>query len=109
MHIRWLEQAPRFHLSEERGQAISWQAIPWIYKTTLMKVLVGIRALKGKYHQISLSDIYNPKEDKDSTYYQWFPEAKWIVRRPYPIPEISTTLQKLQSFTYAPALDLNIG
>ena len=33
-------------------------------------------------------------------------EANRIVRRPYPIPEISTTLQKLESFTYAMALDL---
>ena len=35
--------------------------------------------------------------------------AKQIVRRPYPIPEISTTLQKLESFTYAMALNLSMG
>jgi hypothetical protein len=34
---------------------------------------------------------------------------KWIVRRPYPIPKISTTLQELEGFTYATALDLNMG
>jgi hypothetical protein len=34
---------------------------------------------------------------------------KRIVRRPYPIPKISTTLQELESFTYATALDLNMG
>ncbi len=34
---------------------------------------------------------------------------KWIVRRPYPIPKISTTLQELQGFTYATALDHNMG
>ena len=34
---------------------------------------------------------------------------KWIVRRPYPIPKISTTLQELGGFTYATALDLNMG
>ena len=33
---------------------------------------------------------------------------KRIVRRPYLIPQISTTLQELGSFTYAPALDLNM-
>ena len=32
---------------------------------------------------------------------------KRIVRRPYPIPKISTTLQELEGFTYATALDLN--
>jgi hypothetical protein len=34
---------------------------------------------------------------------------KWIVRRPYSIPKISTTVQKLEGFTYAMALDLNMG
>ncbi len=34
---------------------------------------------------------------------------KRIVREPYPIPKISTILQELEGFTYAIALDLNIG
>jgi hypothetical protein len=34
---------------------------------------------------------------------------KRIVRKPYPIPKISTILQELESFTYATTLDLNIG
>jgi hypothetical protein len=34
---------------------------------------------------------------------------KGIVRQPYPIPKTSTTLHKLGSFTYATALDLNMG
>ncbi len=34
---------------------------------------------------------------------------KWIVRRPYPIPKISTILQELEGFTYAMTLDLNMG
>jgi hypothetical protein len=34
---------------------------------------------------------------------------KRIVRRPYPIPKISTTLQELEGFTYATTLDLNMG
>jgi hypothetical protein len=33
---------------------------------------------------------------------------KRIVRKPYPIPKISTVLQELESFTYATALDLNM-
>ncbi len=61
----------------------------------LIKELVGIGALKGQ--------ISSEKKDKDSTYHQCFLGAKRIVRRPYPIPEISTTLQKLESFTYAMA------
>jgi hypothetical protein len=34
---------------------------------------------------------------------------KRILRRPYPIPKISNTLQELEGFTYATALDLNMG
>jgi hypothetical protein len=34
---------------------------------------------------------------------------KPIVRKPYPIPKISTILQELEGFTYATALDLNMG
>ncbi len=34
---------------------------------------------------------------------------KGIVRKPYPIPKISTTLQELEGFTYVIALDLNMG
>jgi hypothetical protein len=34
---------------------------------------------------------------------------KHIVRKPYPIPKISAILQELEGFTYATALDLNMG
>ncbi len=34
---------------------------------------------------------------------------KHIVRKPYPIPKISTILHELEGFTYAAALDLNMG
>ncbi len=34
---------------------------------------------------------------------------KRIVRKPYPIPKISKILQELEGFTYATALDPNMG
>ncbi len=34
---------------------------------------------------------------------------KGIVRKPYHIPKISTTLQELEGFTYATTLDSNMG
>jgi hypothetical protein len=34
---------------------------------------------------------------------------KCKVRKLYPIPKISTILQELEGFTYATALDLNMG
>ena len=32
-----------------------------------------------------------------------------IVRKPYPIPRISKTLQQMEGFQFATALDLNLG
>ena len=32
-----------------------------------------------------------------------------LVRKPFPLPKISTVLQELEGFTYATALDLNMG
>ena len=34
---------------------------------------------------------------------------KRIVRKPYPIPKISTTLHEMEGFSYATVLDLNMG
>ncbi len=34
---------------------------------------------------------------------------KRLVRKPFPIPKISTMLQELEGFTYATAIDLNMG
>ncbi len=34
---------------------------------------------------------------------------KQIVRKPYPIPKISTTLQELEGFTYSTTLELSMG
>ena len=34
--------------------------------------------------------------------------SKCIIRKPYPLPKISTVLQELKGFTYATALDLNM-
>ena len=35
-------------------------------------------------------------------------ENKRLVRRPFPIPQISTVLQELEGFTFSRALDLNM-
>ena len=51
-----------------------------------------------------------PKKDATVRTISDFRELnKRIVRKPYPIPKISTTLQELEGFTYATALDLNMG
>ena len=60
---------------------------------------------------MGLSDIYHSKKKNMTvrTITDFRDLNKRIVRRPYPIPKISTTLQELEGFTYATALDLNMG
>ena len=54
--------------------------------------------------------IYNTKKDNTVRVVSDFRELnKRIVRKPFPIPKISTVLQELEGFTYATALDLNMG
>ena len=36
-------------------------------------------------------------------------ENKRPVRKPFPIPNINTGLQEIEGFTFATALDLNMG
>jgi hypothetical protein len=51
-----------------------------------------------------------PKKDSTVRTISDFRELnKCIVRKPYPIPQISITLQELEGFTYSTALDLNMG
>jgi len=51
-----------------------------------------------------------PKKDNTIWIASNFREInKWIVRKPFPIPKISIVLQELEVFTYATALDLNMG
>eukprot|EP00804_Cyclotella_cryptica_P005996 CCRYP_000246-RA/>CCRYP_000246-RA protein AED:0.42 eAED:0.38 QI:0/0/0/1/1/1/2/0/215 len=51
-----------------------------------------------------------PKKDNTVRVVSNFSEVnKRVVRKPFPIPKISTVLQELEGFTHAAALDLNMG
>ncbi len=51
-----------------------------------------------------------PKKDKTVFFLSDFWEVnKRLVRKPFPIPKISTVLQEVEEFTFAAALDLNMG
>ena len=51
-----------------------------------------------------------PKSDQTVHMISDFREVnKRLVRKPFPIPKISTVLQELEGFTFATALDLNMG
>jgi hypothetical protein len=70
---------------------------------------IGVLKRQSSSQWASLTFII-PKKDKTVRTITNFRELnKRIVRRPYPIPKISTTLQELGGSTYAMALDLNMG
>jgi hypothetical protein len=88
--------------------------IPKIHKATLMKeidrlILIGVL----KWQSLSkwaLPSFIIPKKDYTVRTISDFRELnKRIVRKPYPIPKIISTLQELEGFTYATTLDLNMG
>ncbi len=88
--------------------------IPKIHKATLTKeidhlVLIGV--LKWQpFSKWALPSFIIPKKDHTVRTISDFRELhKQIVRKPYPIPKISTTLQELEGFTYAATLDLHMG
>ncbi len=88
--------------------------IPKVHKATLTKeidqqVSIGVMKWQPYSHWASPSFII-PKKDLTVRTISDFRELnKRIVRKPYPIPKISTTLQELEGFTYATALDVNMG
>ncbi len=88
--------------------------IPKIHKATLMKeidrlVSIGVMKLKPYSQWASPSFIISKKDMTVRAISDFRELNKKIVRKPYPIPKISTTLQELEGFTYATALDLNMG
>jgi hypothetical protein len=88
--------------------------IPKIHKATLMKVincLLSIEVLKWQpsLQWASPSFIILKKDHTVCTISDIRVLNKQIVRKSYPIPKISPTLQELEGFTYATALDRNMG
>jgi hypothetical protein len=88
--------------------------IPHKHKAVLMKEikrLCNIGVLEWQpSSRWALRIFIIPKKDSSVCTISDFGELnKRIVRKSYPIPKISTILQELEGFTYATALDLNMG
>jgi hypothetical protein len=88
--------------------------IPQIHKATLMKEInrlesIGVLKRQSSSQWASPTFIIPKKDITVQTIPNFRELNKLIVRRPYPIPKISTTLQELEGFNYATALDLNMG
>ena len=88
--------------------------VPHIHLETLkkeVKRLVEIGVLKRQPESEWASPTFIiPKKNKTVRFISDFREVnKRIIRKPYPIPKISSVLQEMTGFTYATALDLNMG
>eukprot|EP00804_Cyclotella_cryptica_P017652 CCRYP_006766-RA/>CCRYP_006766-RA protein AED:0.67 eAED:0.49 QI:0/0/0/1/0/0/2/0/211 len=88
--------------------------VPHSLKETLMKELkrlcdLGVLEWQPASEWASPSFIV-PKKDQTVRFLSDFREVnKRIVRKPFPLPKISTVMQELEGFTFATALDLNMG
>ncbi len=88
--------------------------IPQIHKATPMKEInrlesIGVLKRQPSSQWASPTFIIPKKDITVRTIHNFRELNNRIVRRPYPIPKISTTLQEQEGFTYATTLDLNMG
>jgi hypothetical protein len=83
-------------------------------KATLMKEIkrlcdIGVMEWQPSSRWASPTFIIPKKDSTVRTVSDFKKLNKRAVRKPYLIPKISTILQELEGFTYATALDLNMG
>ncbi len=88
--------------------------VPKIHKDTLIKEVDRLVKLGVLEQQPALewaSPLFiMPKKNRTIRFLSNFWEVnKRLIRKPFPIPKISTVLQELEGFTFATALDLNMG
>ena len=109
----WKTTPVAFQLKEgaKHGRAFP---IPIVYKETIMKEIKCLCELGVLKWQLSSEwtppSFIQPKKNKTVRFLSDFRELnKRLVRKPFPLPKISTVLQELEGFTFATALDLNMG
>ncbi len=88
--------------------------IPHKHKAIIMKEIkrlcnIGVLEWQPSSQWVSLTFIICKKDSTVRTISDFRELNKRILRKPYPILKISTILQELEGFTYATALDLNMG
>jgi hypothetical protein len=82
------------------------------FETTRKEVnrLCDIGVLKRQQSEWGSPTFITPKKDQTVRVVSDFRRLnKMLVRKSFPLPKISTTLMQLTGFTYATALDLNMG
>jgi hypothetical protein len=111
----WKTKPVSFQLKEGvspyHGQAFQ---VPKVCKETIIKEVERLCQLgvleRQPASEWALPSFIIPKKDKTVRFLSDFREVnKRLVRKPFPIPKISTVLQEIGGFSYATALDLNMG
>ncbi len=87
---------------------------PKVHKETIIKDVKRLCQLgvleRQPASEWALPSFIIPKKDKTVRFLSDFWEVnKRLVRKPFPIPKISMVLQEIEGFSYATALDLNMG
>jgi hypothetical protein len=87
--------------------------VPKIHKDTIMKEVERLCKLgvleRQPASEWALPSFIIPKKDKTVHFLSDFWEVnKRLVRKPFPIPKISTILQEIEGFSFTTALDLNM-
>ncbi len=88
--------------------------MPKIHKDTIMKEVERLCELgvleRQPASEWALPSFIITKKDRTVRFLSDFWEVnKRLVRTPFPIPKISTALQEIEGFTFATALNLNMG
>ena len=93
---------------------VKWYPVPRINKLTFKKELMRLVKI-GVLERVQESEwgtpvfIISKKEGTVCFLTNYRKVNGQIVRKPFPIPRIADTLQQLEGFTFATALDLNMG
>ncbi len=104
-----------FQLKEEvspyHGRAFP---VPKVHKETIKKEVERLCRLgvleRQPASEWALPSFIIPKKDQTVCFLSDFWGVnKRLVRKPFPIPKISTVLQEIKGFSYATAPDLNMG
>ncbi len=88
--------------------------VPKVHKETIIKEVERLCQLgvleRQPASEWALPSFIIPMKDKTIRFLSDFGEVnKRLVRTPFPIPKISMVLQEIKGFSYATALDLNMG
>ncbi len=88
--------------------------MPKIYKDTIMKEVERLCKLgvleRQPTSEWALPSFIIPKKDKTVCFLSDFWEVnKRLIRKSFPIPKISMVMKEIEGFSFATALDLNMG